>query len=87
MKRFKRNQLYIHQNNTTVAFECMESKYNKETKNFELLVHWHSVNSIHSPWPMGVRGVEDIKIPLSKRNEWKEYKGSEPPKFKEWKQP
>lgn len=87
MNRFSFKELYIHKNNTTIAFGIISEFYNKTKKTIDLTVLWYNVGSKHEPLAMGRRCIQDISIPENKIKDWKVYKGSKFPKFKEWKQP
>lgn len=87
MKQINPNKLYIHKNNTTIAFGVIDWYYGKDKRTIKLTVMWYNVGSKHEPWPMGRGCIQNISIPENNFKDWKIYKGSTFPKFKEWKQP
>ena len=65
----KNGILYRHKNNTTVAFEVLDSAYIKEKASYRLGIVWWNIGACHSPWNMGL-DPEIIEIPVANVSNW-----------------
>jgi len=64
----RRDCLYRHKNNSTVALRVLTSFYIKEKHAWSLKVEWHNIGSRHMPWSLGI--TQRIRIDAADLPNW-----------------
>jgi hypothetical protein len=64
----RKNCLYRHINNTTVALEVEKAFFIKERAEWSLRVVWWNIGACHDPWPLGIS--QRIRIPAAAVRDW-----------------